>query len=82
MKARIAELENEIKELSGYKIKNDELREALNIKQQFSDVEFLGANIIAKDVGNWFNTFTIDRGISDKISVDSTVITSKGLVGR
>ncbi len=82
LKVRIAELEDEVKELSGYKIKINELKEALNIKQQFSDVEFLGANIIAKDAGNWFNIFTIDRGISDKISVDSTVITSNGLVGR
>jgi len=82
LKARIAELEDEVKELEGYKTKNDELKKALNIKHQFSDVEFLGANIIAKDMGNWFNTFTIDRGISDKISVDSTVITSNGLVGR
>jgi rod shape-determining protein MreC len=82
LKARINELEKEVKELSDYREKNKELKEALNIKDQFSDVEFLGANIIAKDMGNWFNIFTIDRGITDGITVDSAVITKDGLVGR
>jgi len=82
LKARINELEKEVKELSDYREKNKELKEALNIKDQFSDVEFLGANIIAKDMGNWFNTFTIDRGITDGVTVDSAVITKDGLVGR
>lgn len=82
LKSRVAELENDVKELSGYRTKNEELREALNIKQQFSDVEFLGANIIAKDMGNWFHTFTIDRGTKDMVNVDLPVITNNGLVGR
>jgi len=51
LKVRISELEKEVKELSDYREKNKELKEALNIKDQFSDVEFLGANIIAKDMG-------------------------------
>jgi rod shape-determining protein MreC len=82
LKVRISELEKEVKELSDYREKNKELKEALNIKDQFSDVEFLGANIIAKDMGNWFHTFTIDRGIADGVTVDSAVITKDGLVGR
>jgi len=80
LKVRISELEKEVKELSDYREKNKELKEALNIKDQFSDVEFLGANIIAKDMGNWFHTFTIDRGIADGVTVDSAVITKDGLV--
>lgn len=82
LRARINELKKEVKELSGFKDKNIELKKALDIKDQFSDVELLGANIIAKDMGNWFNIFTIDRGITDGISIDSAVITSNGLVGR
>ncbi len=82
LKLRISELEKEVKELSDYREKNKELKEALNIKDQFSDVEFLGANIIAKDIGNCFNIFTIYRVITDGITVDSAVITKDGLVGR
>lgn len=82
LKAQIDKLEKEIKDLSDYREKNKELREALNIKDQFSDFDFLGANIIGKDMGNWFNVFTIDRGVQDGIGNNFAVITSKGLVGR
>ena len=82
LKAQIDELSKENKELSGYKAKIDELRLALNIKNHFEDYEPIGANIIAKDMGNWFNIFTIDRGIQDGVSNNDAVVTSKGLVGR
>lgn len=82
LKRRIDELENEREDLIEFKAKNIELREALNIKDQYSDWEMLGANIIAKDMGNWFNVFTIDRGTKDGIKNDSPIVTSKGLVGR
>ena len=29
-----------------------------------------GAHVIAKDSGNWFSTFTIDKGSNDGIKVD------------
>jgi len=41
-----------------------------------------GANIIANDAGNWFNTFTVDRGTNDGVQRNSTVISGRGLVGR
>lgn len=82
LKAKIDELEKENLALKEFRKENSELREALNIKDQFADYEPLGANIIAKDTGNWFNIFTIDRGAKDGIKKDSPVVTSKGLVGR
>ncbi|MCX7711359.1 MAG: rod shape-determining protein MreC [Clostridia bacterium] len=82
LKARLDQLEKERIELEDYKVKNKELREALNLKDQFGDYVFLGANIIAKDPGNWFDVFNIDRGSKDGISSDYPVITSKGLVGK
>ena len=42
----------------------------------------MGCSIIAKDPGNWFEVFTINRGKNDKITADSPVITAYGLVGR
>lgn len=82
LKAKIDELEKENLALKEFRKENSELREALNIKDQFADYEPMGANIIAKDTGNWFNIFTIDRGAKDGIKKDSPVVTSKGLVGR
>ena len=37
--------------------------------------------MIAKDAGNWYNTFTINRGSEDGIAVDMNVISGAGLVG-
>lgn len=81
LKERIDQLEWEVKQLNKYREENKELRETLNLKDQFGDYESIGGNIIAKDMGNWFNVFTIDRGSSDGVTVNSPVITSKGLVG-
>ena len=64
------------------KVKNEELRRALDIKDQYSNMDMIGANIIAKDMGNWFDIFTIDRGSKDGISNNYPIVTSNGLVGR
>ena len=34
-----------------------------------------------KNSGNWFNTFTIDKGSNDGIEVDMNVMAGSGLVG-
>lgn len=82
LKLKVDELENENRELKEFRFENKELRKALNIKDQFASFEPLGANIIAKNAGNWFDTFIIDRGNNDGIKKDFPVITSDGLVGR
>lgn len=82
LKAKVELLEKERLELLDYKVKNKELRDALNLKDQFSDYDFLGAYIIAKDPGNWFSVFNIDRGSKDGIKTNYPVITNKGLIGK
>lgn len=79
---RLITLENENRELLEYKGRIKELKDALNIKDQFGNFIILGSNIIAKDVGNWFYVFMIDRGQNDGILNNYPVITSKGLVGK
>lgn len=82
LKERVEYLEDEVRELESFREKNEELKEVLNLKEQFDDFEFYGANIIAKDMGNWFNIFTINRGLKDDITESDTVITQNALVGR
>lgn len=82
LKEEIGKLRKENRELKEFRIKNEELISLLDIKNQFSQFEPIGANIIAKDPGNWFNTFKIDRGSNDGITVNSPVINEDGLVGR
>lgn len=83
LRTEVAELKRLNRELSIFKSKNEELRQALNLKEQFGGYTIFGANIIAVDPGNWFNVFKIDVGEKEGIYADSPVITSaKGLVGR
>ena len=58
------------------------LLEALNIKNQLKEFDYISTNIIAKDPGNWFNIFTIDKGSTNAVNNNSVVVASKGLVGR
>ena len=57
------------------------LQALFELDQQYDDYEKIGARIIAKDTGNWFNVFTIDKGSKDGILVNQNVITEGGLVG-
>lgn len=57
------------------------LRELFDLDEQYDDYEKIGARIIAKESGNWFQLFTIDKGSNDGILPDMNVISGGGLVG-
>ncbi len=57
------------------------LRELFELDEQYDEYEKVGARIIAKESGNWFQLFTIDKGSSDGIERDMNVISGGGLVG-
>ena len=57
------------------------LRELYDLDEQYDDYEKVGARIIAKESGNWFQLFTIDKGSNDGIQKDMNVISGGGLVG-
>ena len=80
LKKKIEQMEQELEKYTGEK-ENEDLRKILSFKEQFTQ-ETVGCNIIAKDSGNLFETFTINRGSRDGISVNDPVINANGLVGR
>lgn len=57
------------------------LRDLYKLDQDYSAYDKVAASVIAKDPGNWYNTFTINKGTNDGIAVDMNVITTGGLVG-
>ncbi len=57
------------------------LRELYDLDQKYSGYETTGARVIAKEPGNWFSTFTIDKGADDGIEKDMNVMSGSGLVG-
>lgn len=81
LKEQVEELtqENNTLVLETYELAN--LQELYELDAQYSDYEKVGAYVIAKDSGNWFSTFTINKGSADGIEVDMNVIADGGLVG-
>lgn len=82
LKERIDKLNNERTEYVRLKGENEDLRNILKLKDQLDGIEMLGANVIAKNSGNLFNIFLIDKGAANGIAYNMPVITSKGLVGK
>ena len=59
----------------------ERLKDLLDLKDEYSNYPTIAARIIAKDSGNWFNVFTINKGSKDGIQEDMNVIADGGLVG-
>lgn len=58
------------------------LRELYNLDEQYASYQKTGARVIAKDAGNWYHSFIIDKGSKDGIATDMNVLSGSGLVGR
>ena len=82
LKEEIDKLNNERTEYVRFKTENEDLKKVLEMKDQLDGIEMTGADVIAKDSGNLFNIFLIDKGAANGISYNMPVITSKGLVGK
>lgn len=82
LKAQIAELTIQNTQLQQDKYELNNLRELLELDEQYSGYEKVGARVIARDSGNWFHAFTIDKGLNDGLTIDMNVIAGGGLVGR
>ena len=82
LKEQVAELSEQVRALEASKEENERLRQLLELKTAEASRDTVGCEVIAKDPGNWFDSFTIDKGSDDGISVDDTVISGHGLVGR
>ena len=80
LQAQVDELTTE---LNMYKLEQydiEDMRALLDLDKQY-EYKKIGASVIGKDAGNWFNTFIIDKGANDGIEVDMNVIAGSGLVG-
>jgi rod shape-determining protein MreC len=59
----------------------DALKSALKYVDQNQNSGYISCNVVSKDMGNWFNMFTVDAGSDQGITKNSTVINGNGLVG-
>ena len=81
LKARVSELTEENNRLQAEQQELKRLRELYELDQDYMQYETIGARVLAKDSGDWFQIFRINKGSQDGVQVDSNVIAGGGLVG-
>ena len=81
LKGRVAELTEENNRLQAEQYELERLRELYALDQDYMQYEKVAARVIAKDSGNWFQIFRINKGSNDGIKENMNVIAGGGLVG-
>ena len=90
LKIKIAELENENRDLTNIIGKTDYLKNELKVIEN-TKYDMVLANITSKEPSNWYSRFNIDKGTKDGINKGATVVqgieiengvVEEGIVGR
>lgn len=81
LKEEVARLMEENNRLQSQQFELARLRELYALDQNYMNYEKIGARIIAKDSGDWFQVFRVNKGSADGVEVDNNVIAGGGLVG-
>lgn len=81
LQAQIDQLIEENSRLQSEQFELERLRQLYELDQEYMQYEKIGARVIAKDSGDWFQVFRIDKGAADGVRVDANVMAGGGLVG-
>ncbi len=81
LKAQVDSLIEENTRLQSEQFELQRLRGLYELDQEYLQYEKIGARVIAKDSGDWFHIFRINKGSADGVRVDANVIADGGLVG-
>jgi len=79
--ARVLELEKENSTLKAYESENERLRSMLEFKEKNPGFKMTAAEIISKDISNYYSVFVINKGTESGIKVNMPIVGSKGLIG-
>lgn len=87
LKEKNALLEQKVKELEENGRRWEDLKSAFKIKEIFSDYELLGATVLTRETGDWFDVFRVNAGTRDQIVINEStsyavVDARMNLVGR
>ena len=58
------------------------MKSELDIQYTINGYEYLNATVISRNIINWYNTITIDKGTYNGVEKDMIVVNSKGLIGK
>lgn len=81
LKEQINDYESVISQYQQDSYELDRLQKLYELDEMYADYEKTGARVIAKDTGNWFDVFYIDKGTDDGLSVGCNVLYGNGLCG-
>lgn len=79
--ARIAELENELRQYNETVKENERLKKLFDFRQTFSS-KTIAARVIGADPSPWRKILFLDKGTKQGLKSDMPVIVPEGLVGR
>ena len=82
LRERIDQLTEENTILTQERYELIEIQNLLNLSETYYSYNKVGARVIAKDPGNWYDSFIIDKGTNDGLALDMNVIAGGGLIGR
>jgi len=81
MKVEVERLKTDNVQLQEMAIANDRLTELLEFKQK-NPFRMTAAEVIGRDLSNWYRTIMINKGEKDGLKQDMGVVTPAGVVGR
>lgn len=81
LQSQVDQLTSELNTTKLEQYELDNLRDLYELDQKYPSYQKVAANVIGKNSGNWFSTFTIDKGTDDGIDIGMNVIAGSGLVG-
>ena len=81
LQAKVDELTVELTNMKMDAYELERLRDLFELDAKYPTFEKIAASVVAKDSGNWFSSFTINRGSNDGIEKGMNVIAGSGLVG-
>lgn len=82
LKEQISKLQNMTTEYNDIKSENQRLRSMVNFKNQMSEFDYVGCDIIGKCGNGYLNEFDINKGSKDGVKKRMIVVTGDGLVGQ
>lgn len=82
LKIQVSQLQYDNKILEQDAIELERLRQLYELDQRYADYPKIGAQVIGKDPGNWYNVFIINKGEKDGLKVNMVVLAGNGLVGH
>ena len=81
LEGEIDRLESELADANAIKEENERLREYLEIKKTYQNLEFTEALIIGTESENYMTVLTLNKGSRDGVKLGMPIIVKEGLVG-